>query len=167
MKVKLLFFVCFLVLTFTSFAQQKKGDQVINFNGNFTKPENTDGMLTLNFNYGKFFTDHFEGGLLDVASLTAGTFMNATGLYANYNFLANGATLVPYLGIYATSLSISSDAVDMSGLTYGGKAGIRKYVSEKTFLDGNFAYENQSFDEIDQSQFAVNIGFGIIIGRKE
>lgn len=156
-----------IVTCFAVKAQQKKGDQVINFNGNYTKAENSDGSLTLNLNYGKFFSNHFEAGALVTASLTSGTFINATGLYANYNFLANGATWVPYLGVYATSLRISSDALDLSAFTYGGKFGLRKYVSEKTFLDGNFAYENQSFDEYDQSQFAVNFGFGIIIGRKE
>lgn len=169
MKLKQLFFIAALFVATASLAQQKKGDQILGFNGNFRKPENADGSLNLNFNYGKFVTNNLEGGLLSTITLASGTTTTSLGIYGNYNFLSEGSTWVPYLGIFLTSLHISSDQsdTDLSALAFGGKAGLRKFLSEKSFFDMNLGYENQSFDSGSQSELSINFGFGIIIGKKQ
>ncbi len=163
-KIHLLFLMT--VVSFASFAQQEKGDQVIRFFVNLNKQESSDAMMNLNFKYGKFVTQNVELGISPALSLGGGSTILKLEGYGNYNFLLSDSKAVPYIGANLGVITIETKGADesISAFTYGLNAGFRYFISEKVNVDTGLAYSAFTIEGVSSSSIDLNIGLGIIIG---
>jgi len=168
---KLLFISVLCLAAGSLYAQQEKGDQILRFNGSYSKYGEGDGTLSLNIKAGRFLTKNVETGL-ETSLMTSASFVNTSyGFYGTYNFLTKDAKMVPYAGFrasltstqfsYTDPLTGSETTTKNNYAAAGLYGGLRYFLSEKVNIDTGLSYD---FGKINILMW--NVGLGIIIGQK-
>ena len=162
-KVLVLFALC--LAGSSLFAQQEKGDQLLRFNGSYSKYGESDGTGSLNIKIGQFITTNIEAGL-ETTLMTSSSFSNTSyGFYGTYNFLTKDAKMVPYAGLRAsltqTQVSVLGTTNKETSAAAGFYGGLRYFLTEKVNIDTGLSYD---FGKIDILMW--NIGLGIILSKK-
>lgn len=190
MKKVLIIIVAFIV-SFSTQAQQEKGDLAIQFSGNFYSQRVDFGLITdtyyagnIYIKLGKFFTPNIElgvkpnvgivprreytivrGALVEDKSIGVDV---GFGLYGTYSFLTEDAKMMPYAGAEVSYAPSGKE----STINLGPYAGVKYFLTEKVNIDANASYlinlgstyGNQSETDIG-GLLTINIGVGVILGK--
>lgn len=192
MSMKKLLTILALATSFSTYAQQQKGDLAIQFSGNYYSQKvrfgNTVDRSAFGNIYvkiGKYFTQNLELGVKpnisfnlvkdydvkgsDVKIKNRFVTNIGFGVYGTYSFLSSNGKFLPYAGAELNYAPIEEEAT----INLGPYAGIKYFVSERINIDGNLSWlinlgstYEQAKDEYEIGpMFTYNVGIGVIIGR--
>jgi opacity protein-like surface antigen len=167
-KVLILVAVMLLTIAGTSYAGTEAGMMELGLQGSYTQTK-MNGSDDFKFylwmvNFGYFFTPQLQIGLM---GLVGGTMDGSSDkIYGGsgqfrFNFSFNKAqTVVPYLGVQ-TGIYGTSNGKSESAFAYGGMAGLKFFMSEKTSLnlEGNWQRTKVASTDIDVFQGLVGVSF--------
>ena len=154
------------------FGQQAKGDLALNFQGSVIATEtkfdgpygsdstsSTSGLIMAGVSY--YFTDHIEAGL--APNIIFGD-SKSTGVqvFANWNFLTNGAKVVPYAGILG---SYNKGDVGDASKFIGVKGGAKFFIKPKIAFDvnGNIMKQIGAESGITMTQVQLLVGLSFLL----
>lgn len=163
-----------LVASACLFGQQAKGDLALNFQGSVIATEttvktggpmgdvtsnSTSGLIMAGVSY--YFTDHLEAGL--APNIIFGD-SKSTGVqvFANWNFLTNGAKVVPYAGLLGSyNKPDMGDALKFVGV----KGGAKFFLKPKIAFDvnGNIMTQVGATAGMKTSQLQLLVGLSFLL----
>ena len=158
----LLLFTCVLS---AAFAQQAKGDKIINLNASYARYGSLGGSFNTTFQLGKFVTRSLEIGYQGSLFLSTSISQLTPSGYMTFNVITESGKFVPYLGASAgyTSQTVTAiKTVTTTNFNFGAKAGVRTYFSENGFYDVGLNYLSSGDIDI----ILLNFGLGYIFRKK-
>jgi hypothetical protein len=180
-----------IVMSFSVYAQQEKGDLAIQFSGNYYSqkvkfPGITDRSLFGNIyvKVGKYFTQNLEIGVkpnitfrlrkdykivdnklkFDEKFITNVGF----GIYGTYSFLSADGKMLPYAGAELNYVPVEKEAT----INLGPYVGAKYFITERINVDANLSLLLNLGSTYEESRdydigplFTYNIGIGVILGK--
>lgn len=145
-------------------AKVKKGDKEISFFGSVieTSPEGAESTTTVIVQVagGVFVTDNVQVGGSVMQTSIFNSFTATVRLlngFVKYHFNPNDV-LVPYVGAQAGMAFVESDFSSDSGISYGGMAGFKYFLSENLSINGEGDIIQSKIADTTATQTILQVG---------
>ena len=117
----------------------------------------------VNGSFGRFFTKHIQGSISATVSLSEFEGVSSdpsgwAGLRGDWHFNPQSTTVF-YLGVQAFSFFQGGENGE-NEIGYGGQLGLKAFIKENIFFNGELNQLTTEFDTFDDETTAVRVGFG-------